>query len=144
MRQETGHDWVLINHPLFELQLQKLEAEETKKGSKSFAAKLLRSIEKITNEVVPSDPGSKKFRQGLTLGPENKHWRRVVFHQQYRLFFRYDSRMKVIIYVWLNNEETLRAYESKNDAYRVFQKMLDSGYPPADFEELLKQSGFEN
>lgn len=52
--------------------------------------------------------------------------------------------MKVIIYVWMNDEDTLRAYESKNDAYRVFQKMLDSGYPPEDFEELLKQSGFQN
>ncbi len=144
MNQEPSHDWALINHPLFELQLQKLEAEESKKGPKSFAGKLLRSIEKITNEVIPSDPGSKVFRQGLTLGPDNKHWRRVVFHQQYRLFFRYDSRMKVIIYVWMNDDDTLRAYESKNDAYRVFQKMLDSGYPPEDFEELLKQSGFQN
>lgn len=140
MTQEPAHDWVLINHPLFELQLRKLEAEESKKGPNSFAGKLLRSIERITNQVVPSDPSSKAFRQGLTLGSENKHWRRAVFHQQYRLFFRYDSRMKVIIYVWMNDEDTLRAYESKNDAYRVFQKMLDSGYPPADFAELLKQS----
>ena len=144
MSQDQINEWALINHPLFEAQLQKLEAEVEKKGQQSFAGKLLRSIEKITNEVVPNDPSSKAFRQGLTLGPEYKHWRRVVFHQQYRLFFRYDSRMKVIIYVWLNDEDTLRAHESKNDAYRVFQKMLDSGYPPRDFEDLLKQSGFQN
>jgi toxin YhaV len=144
LSQDPSHDWVLINHPLFELQLQKLEAEVEKKGKQSFAGKLLRSIEKITNEVVPNDPISKAFRQGLTLGSEYKHWRRVVFHQQYRLFFRFDSRMKVIIYVWMNDEDTLRAYDSKTDAYRVFQKMLDSGYPPGSFEELLNQSGFQN
>lgn len=144
MSKDQINEWALINHPLFEAQLQKLEAEVEKKGKQSFAGKLLRSIEKITNEVVPNDPSSKVFRQGLTLGPENKHWRRVVFHQQYRLFFRYDSRMKVIIYVWINDEDTKRAYESKTDAYRVFQKMLESGYPPGDFAELLKQSGFQN
>mgnify|MGYP000107753959 CR=1 FL=1 len=144
MSQDQINEWALINHPLFEAQLQKLEAEVEKKGKQSFAGKLLRSIEKITNEVVPNDPSSKVFRQGLTLGPEYKHWRRVVFHQQYRLFFRYDSRMKVIIYVWMNDEDTKRAYESKTDAYRVFQKMLESGYPPGDFAELLKQSGFQN
>lgn len=144
MSQDQINEWALINHPLFEAQLQKLEAEVEKKGKQSFAGKLLRSIEKITNEVVPNDPSSKVFRQGLTLGPEYKHWRRVVFHQQYRLFFRYDSRMKVIIYVWMNDEGTKRAYESKTDAYRVFQKMLESGYPPGDFAELLKQSGFQN
>ncbi|MEY4262581.1 MAG: hypothetical protein RLY88_289 [Actinomycetota bacterium] len=144
MSHDQINEWALIIHPLFEAQLQKLEAEVEKKGKQSFAGKLLRSIEKITNEVVPNDPSSKVFRQGLTLGPENKHWRRVVFHQQYRLFFRYDSRMKVIIYVWMNDEGTKRAYESKTDAYRVFQKMLESGYPPGEFVELLKQSGFQN
>jgi toxin YhaV len=144
LSQDQINEWALINHPLFEAQLQKLEAEVEKKGKQSFAGKLLRSIEKITNEVVPNDPSSKVFRQGLTLGPEYKHWRRVVFHQQYRLFFRYDSRMKVIIYVWMNDEDTKRAYASKTDAYRVFQKMLDSGYPPGDFADLLKQSGFQN
>ena len=144
MSQDQINEWALINHPLFEAQLQKLEAEVEKKGKQSFAGKLLRSIEKITNEVVPNDPSSKVFRQGLTLGPEYKHWRRVVFHQQYRLFFRYDSRMKVIIYVWMNDEDTKRAYESKTDAYLVFQKMLESGYPPGEFAELLRQSGFQN
>jgi toxin YhaV len=144
LSQDQINEWALINHPLFEAQLQKLEAEVEKKGKQSFAGKLLRSIEKITNEVVPNDPSSKVFRQGRTLGPEYKHWRRVVFHQQYRLFFRYDSRMKVIIYVWMNDEDTKRAYASKTDAYRVFQKMLESGYPPGDFAELLKQSGFQN
>jgi toxin YhaV len=47
---------------------------------------------------------------------------------------------KVIVYVWVNDAESLRAYGSKTDAYALFQKMLASGYPPGSFEELLKQS----
>jgi toxin YhaV len=39
----------------------------------------------------------------------------------------------------VNDEDTRRAYESADDAYRVFRKMLDSGHPPGDWEELLTQ-----
>ena len=35
---------------------------------------------------------------------------------------------------------TLRAYESDDDAYRVFRKMLDSGHPPDDWDSLLSQA----
>lgn len=138
----SAQGWVLLKHPLFEAQIAKFEQDVARKGEYCFSAKLLKSIEKVVNEVVPADPGYKDFSQGLTLGSENKHWRRAVFNQQYRLFFRYDSRVKVIIYVWVNDEDTKRAYESKSDAYQVFRKMLDAGYPPDDFEDLLKQAGF--
>nr|WP_232465207.1 type II toxin-antitoxin system YhaV family toxin [Oleiphilus messinensis] len=32
----------------------------------------------------------------------------------------------------MNDEKTKRAYDSKTDAYRVFEKMLSSGRPPDD------------
>ena len=35
---------------------------------------------------------------------------------------------------------TLRAYQSKTDAYRVFRKMLDSGNPPDDWASLLAEA----
>ncbi len=47
---------------------------------------------------------------------------------------------KIIVYAWVNDDDTLRAYDSKDDAYRVFRKMLDGGNPPASWEELLEQS----
>ena len=31
-----------------------------------------------------------------------------------------------------------RAYESKTDAYKVFTRMLKSGNPPDNWEDLLK------
>jgi toxin YhaV len=43
----------------------------------------------------------------------------------------------VIVYAWVNDDSTKRAYERKSDAYAVFAKMLDSGNPPDDFDALL-------
>ena len=141
---EKHNGWTLVKHPLFSSQVEALENKIAVSRHAARSEKLLATVKKLIREDIPANPAATKFRQGLTLGEENRHWKRAVFFQQYRLFFRYDSRMKVIIYVWMNDEDTKRAYESKNDAYRVFQKMLDSGYPPEDFEELLKQSEFQN
>jgi toxin YhaV len=48
------------------------------------------------------------------------HWFRAKFFQQYRLFFRYHRESRIIIYAWVNDEESKRAYESASDAYRTF------------------------
>lgn len=40
----------------------------------------------------------------------------------------------------VNDEDTKRAYESSDDAYRVFRKMLGSGHPPDDWDQLLKEA----
>ena len=91
--------------------------------------------------TIPADPTRSEYRQGDTLGPENRHWFRAKFGgQRFRLFFRYDSKTKVIIYAWVNDSDTLRTCGNKNDAYAVFRKMLASGNPPNDREAPLKAS----
>lgn len=57
------------------------------------------------------------------------------------LFFRYHAPSKVIVYAWVNDEDTKRAYESSDDAYRVFRKMLESGHPLDDWDQLLAEAG---
>jgi toxin YhaV len=89
---------------------------------------------------IPQNPNNPVYRLGSTLGEAEKVWFRAKMFGQYRLFFRFDSAAKVIVYVWVNDEESLRAYGSKTDAYALFAKMLASGDPPSTFEELLKQS----
>lgn len=44
----------------------------------------------------------------------------------------------MIVYAWVNDDDTKRAYESSYDAYRVFRKMLKSGHPPDDWDQLLR------
>jgi toxin YhaV len=107
-------------------------------------AKRLAAIAKLAFEVIPQDPARAEYRQGNTLGDEHKHWFRAKFFQQYRLFFRYHASSKVIVYAWVNDDETKRAYESSDDAYRVFRKMLESGHPPDDWDQLLAEARNES
>lgn len=144
MKLDTVNGWLLLADPLFEDSLASLENEVTRLAEAnpssyktSKAAKRLAAISRLIVEVIPSNPAAAEFRLGKTLPTEFKHWRRAKFLQQYRLFFRYDSSAKIIIYSWINDQSTLRAYESKNDAYRTFVKMLESGRPPTTWTDLL-------
>jgi toxin YhaV len=139
--------WTLYAHPLFLDQLDRLtkavESEkhknpDTYRGGNN--AKLLASIKEIAFERIPADPTDKRYRQGSTLGDEYKHWFRDKFgNGRFRLFFRYDSKAKLIIYAWVNDDDSKRTYGSKNDAYAVFKKMLDAGNPPDGWDKLLSQ-----
>jgi len=107
---------------------------------KRAPTKILAAIEKLTKEVIPADPTSSAFDLGNTIGPEHRAWKRAKFLQQFRLFFRYDTKSKIIIYGWVNDEKTKRAYGSKTDAYRVFQKRLAAGDPPTDWDDLIERA----
>jgi toxin YhaV len=110
---------------------------------KKNATKRLAAIARLAFDVIPQDPTRAEYRQGGTLGDDRKHWFRAKFFQQYCLFFRYHAAAKMIVYAWVNDDETKRAYESNDDAYRVFRKMLESGHPPDDWNQLLSQAELE-
>lgn len=137
--------WTLYLHPLFKEQYLNLKAQvealrnkDPKGYRKKNATKRLAAIQRLIFELIPHDPTSVEFRQGTTLGGDNKHWFRAKFFQQYRLFFRYHLESKIIVYVWVNDEKNKRAYGSKTDVYKVFEKKLKSGYPPENWDDLLK------
>lgn len=143
----VANGWSLFLHPLFHEQLTQLREEVHKLRQKDplgyinkNASKRLAAVTRLMYEIIPQDPGRPEYRQGLSLGSEHKHWFRAKFFQQYRLFFRFHTSAKIIVYAWVNDETTLRAYNSKDDAYLVFKKMLDSGNPPGSWEALLAQS----
>ncbi len=138
--------WTLFAHPLFTAQLNALtaqvEAQQRKDPvgyARKNASKRLAAIHKLAFEIIPQDPSRTEYRQGGTLGDAHKHWLRAKFFQQYRLFFRYHQQSRVIVYAWVNDEDTKRAYDSASDAYRVFARLLQSGHPPDDWDGLLTQ-----
>jgi toxin YhaV len=102
--------------------------------------KLLRRIIDLIEVEIPRDPGAAQYALGNTLGPEHRHWRRAKFLGRFRLFFRYSSADRVIIYVWVNDENTLRKAGGRNDPYTVFRSMLRKGRPPDDWNALLKEA----
>ena len=144
------HSWTVFAHPLFLAQLevlaQQVEALQQKDPvgyNKKNASKRLAAITKLAFDVIPQDPARPEYRQGDTLGAEHKHWFRAKFFQQYRLFFRYHAPSKVIVLAWVNDEDTKRAFDRSDDAYRVFRKMLESGHPPDDWNQLLAEARAE-
>lgn len=144
------HGWMLYAHPLFLTQVETLadqvDALKTRDpagyGSRN-ATKRLAAITKLAFEVIPQDPSRPEYRQGATLGDAYKHWLRAKFFQQYRLFFRYHAASRIIVYAWVNDENSKRAYESGDDAYRVFRRMLGTGHPPDSWKALLAEARVE-
>ncbi len=144
------HGWTVFAHPLFLAQIealaQQVEAFKQKDPVgyvKKNASNRLAAITKLAFDVIPQDPTRPEYRQGGTLGDEHKHWFRAKFFQQYRLFFRYHAPSKVIVFAWVNDEDTKCAYESSDDAYRVFRKILENGHPPDDWHQLLAEARAE-
>jgi len=143
--------WCLLAHPLFLDQLENLvtEVEKNKIKNPNYfkernSTKRLAAIIQLIFQKIPQDPTLPEYRQGTTLGDDYKHWFRAKFFQQYRLFFRYHFKSKIIVYAWVNDENTKRAYNSKSDAYYIFKKMLCKGHPPNDWNSLLKEAKKES
>lgn len=145
------HGWTVFVHPLFLAQIESLilQVESLKQKDpvgyvKKNASKRLAAITKLAFDVIPQDPTRPEYRQGGTLGDAHKHWFRAKFFQQYRLFFRYHAAAKVLVFAWVNDDDSKRAYESSDDAYRVFRKMLEGGHPPDDWDMLLAEARAED
>jgi len=139
--------WTTGIHPAFELQFNNYKLLAAKAKSKvgedwvnTRAGKKFLALNKQVREGIPANPSNPEYRLGDSLGVSYTHWFRAKFLQQYRIFFRYSTRSEVIVYAWVNNDDTLRSYGSKTDAYVVFRKMLEAGKVPNNWEELMAES----
>lgn len=145
-----ANEWQLFYFKLFKIALDELELAVTKLAKQDPAGykshpktRLLASIYKAITQTVPADPDHPDCRLGKTLGAEHTNWRRVKkgMPDRYRLFFRFASKpIKLIVYVWFNDEDTLRKAGSKTDVYEVFKRMLSRGQVPSGIKELLAES----
>lgn len=141
------HGWSVLAHDCFLTQFEEMvEAVELLRQQqpniyqKKSVTKRLEAVTKLAFDIIPQDPTREIYRQGKTLGEKNKHWFRAKFYQQYRLFFRYHLESKIVVFGWVNDPDTKRAYGSKSDAYKFFGKMLEDGYPPNDWNTLLSSA----
>ena len=142
--------WQLFYFKLFKTALDELErtvAKLAKRDPADYKAHLktglLASVYKTITQMVPANPDDADFRLGKTLGAEYGNWRRVKksMPARYRLFFRFaSSPAKVIVYVWFNDERTLRKAGSRTDVYEAFRRMLLRGEVPTSIKELLVES----
>ncbi|MDX3928780.1 MAG: type II toxin-antitoxin system YhaV family toxin [Shinella sp.] len=142
------HGWKLYRAAAFAETLEGLEREVARlarddpDGYPSHPkAKLLRRIGDLIFDEIPRDPNAHIYGLGNTLGPAHRHWRRAKFLQRFRLFFRFDSTSRIIIYAWVNDENTLRKAGVRTDPYSVFLRRLNEGNPPDSWEDLLSDAG---
>lgn len=138
------HGWKLYRAGAFAATFDALEADVTRLAAErpeDYAShpksKLLARIRDLIFEEIPRDPNAHVYGLGNTLGDAHRHWRRAKFLQRFRLFFRFDSASRIIIYAWVNDETTLRKAGSRTDPYAVFTRRLDDGNPPDRWEDLL-------
>jgi toxin YhaV len=136
--------WHLVPYPAFRNRLVALAGEVTgargrnKPGWEgSPTAKLLKRVVQLITNEIPRNPAAPEYEQGNTLGADARGWRRAKFLGRFRLFFRFDTRSRIIIYAWVNDEGTLRKEGSTTDPYAVFRAMLLTGNPPHGWDALL-------
>ncbi len=141
------HGWNLLFHEclieqLRELQVasQRAQAQDPERFESNANFKLFNALSQLILETVPREPNRDDYRQGNTMGPGFRHWRRAKIGRRFRLFFRFDSKTKIIVFAWVNDESTLRSSGSNSDPYAVFQKMLQRDHPPDDWDALVLAS----
>lgn len=142
--------WQLFYFKLFKAALDELEQtvaklarQQPSKYKSHPKTRLLATVYKAITQTVPADPDHTDFRLGKTLGAEYANWRRVKkgMPDRYRLFFRFASKpVQLIVYVWFNDEDTLRKAGSKTDVYEAFKRMLARGEVPSSIQALLAKS----
>ena len=147
---KVANGWQLYYFKAFQVALDELEATVTQLAAKDPTGykthpktKLLASVYQAITQQVPANPDAPEFRLGKTLGATTTHWLRVKkgLPERYRLFFRFaSSPIQIIIYVWFNDENTLRKAGAKTDVYETFKRMLARGQVPGSIEELLNTS----
>ena len=98
----------MLFHDCLNEQLQKLHAAVLRAKAhdpKGFEAnanvKLFNALSKLMFDTVPGDPNREEYRQGNTMGAAFRHWRRAKIGRRFRLFFRFDSKTKIIIFAWV-------------------------------------------
>ena len=141
------HGWKLTRAGAFahafdalQAEVERLAAEKPESYRAHPKVKLLARVRALILDEIPRDPNARVYALGNTLGPAHRHWRRAKFLQRFRLFFRFDSASRIIVYAWMNDENTLRKAGGRSDPYAVFARRLDAGDPPDDWNELLSEA----
>jgi toxin YhaV len=137
--------WTLLYHPVFGDRYRALRDEARRLRSdlapedyrRHSLVKLAASVRRLVLEIVPTNPDAPDFRLRGDLGA----FRRAKGYGlplRYRLFWIFSNRARVIIFLFLNDESTLRKEGAKTDPYEVFRELIDHGEIGGDFEANLR------
>ena len=97
-------------------------------------AKLLVKMNRILRETIPANPDLPDYRLKGELAKFHR-LKGLGFPDRYRLFWVFSSKAKAIIYLYMNDESTLRQQGGKSDPYVVFSRLISRGQLGMDFNE---------
>jgi toxin YhaV len=90
-------------------------------------------VTRLVDEIVPAEPNAAEFRLRGGL----RKFRRAKGHglpERYRLVWVFSEAARTIIFLYLNDEASLRKAGAKSDPYVVFRRMVERGELGSDFE----------
>lgn len=98
------------------LSLEELKQHET--------VKLAKRVYTATLEIIPHNPNDPAYY----LRDDLKKYRRYKQGlERYRLFFAFSTTPKIILSLYLNDQDTLRKEGSKHDPYEIFRGFVRQG-----------------
>lgn len=138
----VANGWTIYFHRVFAERYEQLLSSVTAlKGtlpSKEYrqrpTVKLFAKLTRAIRETVPADPDAPEYRLKRDLAK----FRRMKGHglaDRYRLFWVFSSRLRVIVFLYLNDESTLRKQDAASDPYEVFKRLLSRGEIGSGFDE---------
>jgi len=93
------------------------------------------AVSEAASRRKAKDDESDPVRQHPLAPREKTHARPLPF------FFRFASTpVKVIVYVWFSDEDTLRKPGFKTDVYETFKRMLAGGVVPGNIDAPLQHA----
>ena len=108
------HDCLIAQLTRLHLAVERARSQGAEGFESNANVKLFNALADLIFERVPTDPNRTEYRQGNTLGLPFRHSCRAKIDRRFRLFFRFDSRSRIIIYAWVNDAQTLRASNTLN------------------------------
>ena len=133
--------WRVLFHPVFarrfralRLEAERLQRELPPDRYRSHpTVRLLAGVDRLIRELVPEDPNGADYQLRLDL-VKFRRAKGQGLPPRYRLIWVFSTQAKAIIFLYLNDEETLRKAGLTSDPYEVFKKLLRQGKIGDDFE----------
>ena len=133
--------WTLLYHPLFGERYDALRAEvrrlKRRLRPEQFrqhpTVKLTAAVHRLVTQTVPTDPNAPEF----WLKGDLARFRRAKGHglpPRFRLFWVFSQTTRTVIFLYLNDDVTLRKEGASTDPYHVFTGLVARGTIGDDYE----------
>jgi toxin YhaV len=139
------NDWTVLYHPIFASRFTALldEAQRLKARLSQNdyiqhpRVKLAAAVYRLITEVVPANPDAPDYRLHGTLA-KFRRAKGQGLPPRYRLFWVFSQQAHVIVFLYLNDDTTLRKAGARTDPYTQFERLVTRGEIGADFAANLR------